>query len=118
MLLIILQIGTSLSYSSSLGLVTLISMGDNQDCCTMIKVCMSAHARFHWLTPVMAANARGIYLSSYLDVPRITAMTFESSVVEMSRSQVETHRVPAGLAVVVQQQLTAQVRDFTVIGLE
>ena len=36
MLIIILQIGTRLFRSSSLGLVTLISMGEIQDGCTMI----------------------------------------------------------------------------------
>ena len=38
MLIIILQIGTRLFCSSSLGLVTLISMGEIQDGCTVIKV--------------------------------------------------------------------------------
>ena len=38
MLIIILQKGTRLFCSSSHGLVTLISMGETQDGCTMVKV--------------------------------------------------------------------------------
>ena len=38
MLIIILQLGTRLFFSSSLGLVTLISMREIQDGCTVIKV--------------------------------------------------------------------------------
>ena len=45
MLIIILQIGTRLFCSSSLDLVTLISMGEIHDGCTMIKV----HCVSNWL---------------------------------------------------------------------
>ena len=45
---IILQLGTRLVCFSGLGLVTLISMGEIQDGCTMIKV--------YWITQVFLAH--------------------------------------------------------------
>ena len=90
MLIIILKLGTRLFCSCSLGLVTMISMGEIQDGCTMIKVYVAHYAfvqllKMHQTLIVSSHNILMlIYLSIYIYISSLISAFDRGSIDQRS----------------------------------